>query len=288
MAGRIEAPIASVAAVRRGRPCRGAAAASALALAAVLAASLSALAAAITTLPSVAAAATTGAPSSTAPTSAPTTTSTTKPATGSASEPASPADAWLLKAITAEERFGSVRIQGKVTQGKSVLVLDLLVNGDGEGGGVIVQDGSVIKLERVGTLLYFNAPKKYWSARATAAQADAYGGKWIELPAADTRFLSFDEFLDAAVLVAATFQGDTSTLTLGKTTKFAGRKVVVLKDAVSVKGTRSTGLMDIGTGSPHYVYKIVESTPGDSSTLVFDHYGKAVTLTVPPEPIPVS
>ena len=173
-------------------------------------------------------------------------------------------------------------------QGTSTTVLDLHVNGDGEGGGVFVQDGSVIKVERVGTLLYFDAPKKYWSTHATTAQADAYGGKWIEVPAAETRYLSFDEFLDAEDVVAAAFEGHTAPLTVGKPTRFAGHKVVVVKGTVTTKGRRSTEMMDIGATSPHFVYKIVDAAPDAASTLVFTHYAHAVTLTVPPEPIPVS
>ena len=45
--------------------------------------------------------------------------------------------------------------------------------------------------------------------------------------------------------------------------------------------------MYIGTTSPHDVYKIVDDTPDQTSTLVFNNYGKAVPLTVPPEPINV-
>jgi hypothetical protein len=227
-------------------------------------------------------AATTGSPSTTTASTARSATSTTTTA------PTSPADQWVLNAIAAEEKVGSVRIEGKVVQGKSVIVLDLLVNGDGEGGGVFVQQGNAIKIERVGTLLYFNAPTQYWKTHASAAQTKAYGGKWIELPAADTRFLSFDEFLDAADLVDAAFQGHTTPLTVGKPTTFAGHKVVVVKETVTTKGKKSTGTMYIATASPHYVYKIVNNSTGESSVLVFNHYGKAVALTVPPEAINVS
>ena len=116
--------------------------------------------------------------------------------------PAPPADKWLFKAIVAEQKFGSVRIDGKITQGTSQIFLELLVNGDGEGGGKFIQNGDLIQLERVGPLLYFDAPKKFWATHATAAQANSYGGKWIEFSALDSRFPSFDQFLDAADLVS--------------------------------------------------------------------------------------
>ena len=43
--------------------------------------------------------------------------------------------------------------------------------------------------------------------------------------------------------------------------------------------------MYIAAKGPALVYKIVDDTPGDVSTVVFQHYGKGVTLTVPPNAI---
>jgi hypothetical protein len=212
-----------------------------------------------------------------------TTTSTTTTTSGSI-----PADTWVLKAVAAEQHVGSVQVAGKITQGKSQILLQLLVNGDGEGGGEFVQQGSLIKIERVGPLLYFNAPAKFWTTHASAAQTKTYGGKWIELSAVDPRFTSFDQFLDAADLVVAAFQGHTTPLTVSRPTTFAGHKVVVVKDTVTSKGKKSTGLMYIAAKGPALVYKIVDDTPGNASTVVFDHYGRGATLTVPPNAINLS
>ncbi len=208
--------------------------------------------------------------------------------TTTAAPPPTPADKWVIKAIAAEEHFGSVHVVGKISQGKSQIVLDLLVNSDGEGGGEFVQNGALIKIERVGPVLYFNAPAKFWASHATAAQTEVYGGKWIEFSAVDTRFTSFDQFLDAADLAVAAFEGHTAPLTLGRPTTFAGHKVVVVEVTVVNHGKKSTGLMYIAAKGPALVYKIVDDTPGDVSTVVFNHYGKAVTLTVPPNPINLS
>jgi hypothetical protein len=222
--------------------------------------------------------------STAAPAAAATTTTTTTTTT----PPAATADEWVLKAVAAEQHFGSVQVAGKITQGKSQILLELLVNADGEGGGEFVQQGNLIKIERVGPLLYFNAPTKFWATHATAAQTKTYGGKWIEFSAVDPRFTSFDQFLSAADLVVAAFQGHTAPLTVGRTTTFAGHKVVVVKDTVTSGGKRSTGLMYIAAKGPALVYKIVDDTPGDVSTVVFDHYGKGATLTVPPNAINLS
>ena len=46
----------------------------------------------------------------------------------------------------------------------------------------------------------------------TKSQTKSYGGKWIEVSALDSRFQSFDHFLDAGDLVSAVFQGHTTPL----------------------------------------------------------------------------
>jgi hypothetical protein len=178
-----------------------------------------------------------------------------------------------------------VRIVGKITQGKRAILFNLLVNGDGEGGGVFSQESSLIHIERVGPLLYFNAPKSFWASHANAQQTKTFGGRWIEISALDARFTSFDQFLDAADLVTAAFQGHTSPLTVSRPTTYQGHKVVIVKDTVSAGGKKSTGLMYIAATGPSYVYKIVNDTPGEVGALAFSHYGKAVPLTVPPNAI---
>jgi hypothetical protein len=195
------------------------------------------------------------------------------------------ADKWLLRAIVAEAKIGSVRIDGKIQQNKTVIYLDLVVNADGEGGGTFIQDGYNIELERVGTLLYFHAPKKYWERTATASQAKTYGGKWLEISALDSRFVSFNQFLDADDLVFAAFENHATPLTMGRPTTFAGHKVVVVNETVVSNGKRATGSMYIGATGKPIVYKIVNDSPDNQSTIVFSRYGKAVALTVPPNAI---
>ncbi len=63
---------------------------------------------------------------------------------------------------------------------------------------------------------------------------------------------------------------------VSRPTTFSGHKVVVVKDTVTSGGKKT------------YVYKIVNDTPGEVSTVVFSHYGKGVALTVPPNAINLS
>jgi hypothetical protein len=212
-------------------------------------------------------------------------TTTTTAAATTTTVAVSAADTWLIRAIGAEQKIGSVHMTGDINQ-KPKIKLSLIVNGDGEGGGTIVQDGFTIQLKLVGTLIYFDAPTKYWDGRSTKAEAKAYGGKWIEVSALNSEFESFDQFFNAADLVQALFQGHTTPLTLSKPTTLDGRKVVIVSNTVVTKGKRSTGHMWIAATGRPVVYKIEDSTPTETgTTITFSHYAKAVSITIPPEPI---
>jgi hypothetical protein len=210
-----------------------------------------------------------------------TTTTTTNPAAAVGT----PTDAWLKRAVAAEAKLGSVHVNGKITQGKTSIVLSLLVNGDGEGGGEFTQNGSRIQLKRVGPLLYFNAPAKYWASHANAAETKKYGGKWIEVSALDSRFQSFDQFLNAGDLAAAVFQGYTKPLTVSRPTKFGGHKVVIISDVATAKGKKSSVKMYVAAAGTPYVQKIIDQGPTQSTTLTFTSYGKPVSINTPAEPI---
>lgn len=210
-----------------------------------------------------------------------TTTTTAPKATTTTSKPLSKANAWLAKALKAEIAVGSVHIDGSIKQGKKTITLHLVVNGDGQGGGTFVQQGSTIHILRVGPLLYFKAPTSFWAKNATAQQAETYGGRWLELSSLDARFQSFDQFLSAADITAAVFQGHTTPLTIGKPTTYAGHQVVIVKEVLHKNGKTSKGYMYIGASGKAYVYRIVNDTPGQVSTLNFSRYGKARSVTVP-------
>jgi hypothetical protein len=133
-------------------------------------------------------------------------------------------------------------------------------------------------------LIYFNAEEVLAEDRK-GGQANTYGGKWLETSALDARFVSFDQFLDAADLVFAAFEGHAAPLTLGMPTTFQGHKVVVVQENVVSHGKRATGSMYIGSTGKPIVYRIVNNSPNNKSTIVFSRYGKAVPLTVPPNAI---
>ena len=202
------------------------------------------------------------------------------PAPASAAEN-SAATTLVLRAIAAEKLMGSVHLDGTIKQGKSVISLHLVLNGDGDGTGHFTQAGYPIKLSRTGQLLYFNASEKFWASHASKAVAAKYGGRWLEFSALDSSLASFDRFLDASDLVAATFTGHQTPLTLSQPTTFDHHKVIVVKDVSTTDGRTVTSTMDIASAGQPYVYRIVDRSPTEVSTLTFSKYGKAVKVSAP-------
>jgi hypothetical protein len=215
------------------------------------------------------------------------TTTTTTSATTTTGPSVTAADTWLIRAIGAEEKVGSVRVTAVETKGKDRQTISLLVNGDGEGSGTFTQGGGTTNMKLVGALIYIEAPYSYWKAHSTAEQAKAFGGKWIEVSALDTRFEAFDEFFNPEELTQAVFEGHANPLTLSKPkATLMGHKVVVVSEVVKdSKGRKSSGQMYIAaTGNP-VALRIIDKSPGMTTTITFSHYGKAVSINIPPEPI---
>jgi hypothetical protein len=187
----------------------------------------------------------------------------------------------VLKAIATERLMGSVHLDGTIKQGKSVVSLHLVLDGDGDGAGQFTQGGTPIKLSHTGQLLYFNAPKKFWASHASKAEATKYGGRWLKFSSLDPNLASFDRFLNASDLVSATFMGHQTPLTLSQPTTFDHHKVVVVKDVSTTDGRTVTSTMDIASTGQAFVYRIVDKSPGALSTLVLSKYGKAVKIMAP-------
>jgi hypothetical protein len=198
----------------------------------------------------------------------------------------SPADTWLIKAIGAQAKVGSVRVNVVTATGKTKKNFTLQVNGDGEGTGTLIQGGTTIRMEIAGVLLYFKAPKSYWTAHAPAGQAAEFGGKWIEISALDSRFTAFDEFFNPGQLVAAVFLGHAVPLTLSRPKgTVAGHKVVLVSESLTTNGKKSSGQMWIEADGPPRALKIISKGPGQTTTITFSHFGKPVAISIPPEAI---
>ena len=136
---------------------------------------------------------------------------------------ATPADQWVLRGHRApSSKLGSVHIDGKITQGKS-RDPPRSARERRRRGRRRLRPGRQPHQDRAGRHRSSTSTRRRSSGPATprAAQTKAYGGKWIEISALDARFTSFDQFLDAADLVAAAFEGHTTPLTVSRPTTFA-------------------------------------------------------------------
>ena len=200
---------------------------------------------------------------------------------------ASPADTWLLKAIGAEAKIGSVRIDGKIQQNKTVIYLDLVVNGDGEGGGTFIQNGFNIELERVGPAPLLQrteevlAEDRHRPRRPTPTGASGSRSR-LWTPASSPSTSSSTLTTSCSPHSRATRHPSR----WGSPRRIQGHKVVIVKETVvsQRQARRPATCTSRSTGKP-IVYKIVNDSPSNKSTIVFSHYGKAVPLTVPPNAI---
>jgi hypothetical protein len=225
---------------------------------------------------------TTAPPATTTTTAPPPTTTTTAPEpplTGAASL------AWH-RAIATEAALGSVHIKGSIHQGSEVIDFTLLVNGDGEGGGTFAEEGSTFQLERVATMIYFNASKRFWTAHGSTSQAAKFAGKWIQVSALNSQFASFDQFLNAGDLASSVFRGYTAPLSM-KRTRWHGRRVERISDQTTgtSSSAASAAAMYVAAQGRPYVVAITYHTPSETGSINFSRYGRAVSISVPPEPI---
>jgi hypothetical protein len=81
------------------------------------------------------------------------------------------------------------------------------------------------------------------------------------------------------------FQGHKSPLTLAHSTTIDGGKMTVVRDTETANGKKATGYTYISAKGTPYVYRIVDISPGEKSTLHFGGYGEPVSITVPAEAI---
>ncbi len=77
----------------------------------------------------------------------------------------------------------SVRINGRVNQGSKVATFDLTTFANGSYAGTVTMNGSTVRLVRIGTTDYLEAPKSFYESQgASAAVAQLLDGKWVYGP----------------------------------------------------------------------------------------------------------
>jgi hypothetical protein len=64
-----------------------------------------------------------------------------------------------------------------------------------------------------------------------------------------------------------------------------GHKVVLVSESLTTNGKKSSGQMWIEADGPPRALKIISKGPGQTTTIIFSHFGKPVAISIPPEAI---
>ena len=188
-------------------------------------------------------------------------------------ESAKPAAEILRDAGAAVAKATSVHLAGHVG-GASEVGLDLRLGRAG-GSGTVSTNGLVITVTRIGHAAYFTGSKAFYQHFTNAAAAQLLEGKWLKVPATDSRFAAFSRLTDMRALLGQILKPNQGTVVKAGTRILHGVPVIGLLDKTH-KGT----LYVSATGVPYPVEVVVTggARPGRIS---FDHWDDAVTLSPP-------
>ncbi|HEY2787835.1 MAG TPA: hypothetical protein VGI72_00195 [Gaiellales bacterium] len=186
-------------------------------------------------------------------------------------EPARPAAQILRDAHTAVAAATSVHLSGHVTSTTPV-ILDLHLDRTG-GSGAVSSKGIAFRVTRIGNAAYFTGTQAFYRHFTNAAGIALLNGKWLKVPATDTRFSAFSALTDMTGLLGQVLQPSGTVVKAGTRT-LDGLRVIALHDTTN-RGT----LYVAATGAP---YPVEVVTGGAHPALVkFDHWNQAITLRAP-------
>jgi hypothetical protein len=194
----------------------------------------------------------------------------------------SKASALVAKAIAASESARSVRVSGKVSQGKETITLNVQASNDAKGQGSIGINGAVADVIRLGSRIYFSADKAFWTENGGAAAATLFDGRWVFTQATSNDGKSLAEFMDLTSLLHQVFGGDLATaeFTLGKNTTVNGVAVATINGKVATGASGGT-LYVARTGKPYVIELKGNGGTSGNSSLLFSAYNQSVNPVAP-------
>ena len=186
-------------------------------------------------------------------------------------ETARPAAQILRDVHTAVAAATSVHLSGHVTSTTPV-TLDLHLDRTGGSGSVSSKD-LAFRVTRIGNAAYFTGSQAFYRHFTSAAGIALLNGKWLKVPATDSRFAAFSRLTDMSALLRQVLAPSGSVVKAGTRT-LDGVRVVGLRDTTH-RGT----LYVAATGAP---YPVEVVTGGAHPALVkFDHWNERITLVAP-------
>jgi hypothetical protein len=194
----------------------------------------------------------------------------------------SKANSLVAKAIAASEAAQSVRVSGKVSQGKETISLNVQASNDAKGQGSIGINGAVANVIRLGARIYFSANKSFWTENGGAAAASLFDGKWVFTKATSSDGQSLAEFMDLTSLLHEVFGGNLSSakFTVGKNTTVNGVAVSTINGRSS-KGASEGTLYVARSGKPYVIELKGSGASSGNGSLIFSAYNQSVNPVAP-------
>jgi hypothetical protein len=190
-------------------------------------------------------------------------------------EPAKPAGQILHDVRVAVAAATSVHLSGHVT-GTGTVALDLHLAQTG-GSGTVSSKGIAFKVTRIGNIVYFTGTKAFYEHFTNAAGVALLDGKWLRVPARDSRFASFSRLTNLHSLLGQVLKPAGAVVKAGTRT-LDGVRVIGLRD------TSSHGTLYVAATGVPFPVEIV-TTGAHPADVRFDHWNQQITLHAPPAPI---
>jgi len=182
-----------------------------------------------------------------------------------------------VKATADAAAARSLVMNGTVSQSGASYALDLgIKRGQGCSGTVGISGKGTVKLTVVGTTVYLNPDKKFWTAVGGANASAVIGlldGRYIKVPPDDPSASSFTALCDISTLIGS--GGQPGTVTREPLTALNGRRVIPLK----VSDGSTDYVTD--TSAPQLFEAVAPKGAQEAGRLTFS-FGAPVTVAAPP------
>ena len=178
----------------------------------------------------------------------------------------------LADALAAAQGASGVHVSGSIVSGGEPLTLNLALDKGTGGSGTMSESGLSFQLIRVGGKAYIKGSDAFYKKFAGAGVAQLLHGKWLEGSATTGNLAALTSLTDISKLFNGALASH-GTLSNGGETTYKGQKVVAIKD------TTKDGILYVAaTGTP---YPVAIVGANKSGAIVFDNWGKTVTITAP-------
>jgi hypothetical protein len=198
-------------------------------------------------------------------------------AASNAATASKPADQILADAQKAFLSARSVRLTGKVVQGKQAIVVDMRISHDGGAQGSISRGNTKVGLIRIGDKLWLRG-RAFWSQTVDAPVASRIGDRWVLVPptAAGEGASSIDALTQLNGVVAQVLT-PRSAIVKGSRTTVRGVRAIALDDE------RGLGTLYVAVDGPAYPLRIAPKSTGTATgqRLDFAEYNDELSVTAP-------